>query len=87
MSYDWPGNTDELKAVIQRAVNLTSSTILTSEDILIGISSQMTGGLKFNLMKLKHIRRLFLSRFFPNTIQFITASFFALIIYLGFFGF
>lgn len=86
MSYDWPGNTDELKAVIQRAVNLTSGTILTSEDILIGIASQITGGIKFNLMKLEHIRRLFLSRFFPNTIQFITASFFVLIIYLGFFG-
>ena len=86
MSYDWPGNTDELKAVIQRAVNLTSSTILTSEDILIGISSQITGGAKFNLLKFKHIRSLFLSRFFPNTIQFVTASFFALIICLGFFG-
>ncbi|MCJ7540401.1 MAG: 4Fe-4S binding protein, partial [Desulfobacterales bacterium] len=42
--------------------------------------------LRFNLLKLDRIRQLFLSSAFPNAAQLITAFFFVLIIYLGFFG-
>jgi len=86
MAYDWPGNTDELRAVIRRAVNLTRSSRLTPEDILIGTAPQVTGRLSFNLLKLDRIRQLFLSSAFPNAAQLITAFFFMLIIYLGFLG-
>jgi len=86
MAYDWPGNTDELKAVIRRAVNLTSKTRLSPEDILIGMAPQLTRGFKFNLLKVDQIGQLFSSKLFPKIFQFITACFFALILYLGFFG-
>ena len=86
MAYDWPGNTDELKEVIRRAVNLTSKTRLSPEDILIGMAPQLTQGFKFNLLKVDLIGRLFSSSSFPKVFQFIAACFFALILYLGFFG-
>ncbi|MGB2689325.1 MAG: sigma 54-interacting transcriptional regulator, partial [Desulfobacterales bacterium] len=86
MAYDWPGNTDELGAVIRRAVNLTQSSRLTPEDILIGMAPQLAGRLRFNLLRLDRVRQLFLSSAFPNAAQLITAFFFVLIIYLGFFG-
>ncbi len=86
MAYDWPGNTDELKAVIRRAVNLTAKTRLSSEDILIGMVPQLTQGFKFNLLKVDQIGKLFSSSAFPKVFQVITACFFALILYLGFFG-
>ncbi len=86
MAYDWPGNTDELKAVIRRAVNLTQSSRLTPEDILIGMAPQVAGGLSFNLLKLDRIRQLFLSSAFPNVAQLIAGLFFVLIICLGFWG-
>ncbi|MCP4671273.1 MAG: cyclic nucleotide-binding domain-containing protein [Desulfobacula sp.] len=86
MAYDWPGNTDELKAVIKRAVNLTSKTILSSEDILIGMAPQLIKGFKFNLLKVDQIGQLFSSKAFPKVFQFITACFFALILFFGFFG-
>ncbi|MEN8212341.1 MAG: sigma 54-interacting transcriptional regulator, partial [Thermodesulfobacteriota bacterium] len=86
MAYDWPGNTDELKEVIRRAVNLTSKSRLSSEDILIGMAPQLTQGFKFNLLKVDLIGRLFSSSSFPKVFQLIAACFFALILYLGLFG-
>ena len=86
MAYDWPGNTDELSAVIRRAVNLAQANRLTPEDILIGTGSQGTERLSFNLLKVDRIRRLFESRTFPGSAQLALAVFFILIIYLGFFG-
>jgi len=86
MAYDWPGNTDELSAVIRRAVNLAQSNRLTPEDILIGTAPRGTDRLSFNLLKVDRIRRLFQSSAFPNSAQLATAFFFVLIVYLGFFG-
>jgi transcriptional regulator with AAA-type ATPase domain len=86
MAYDWPGNTDELGAVIRRAVNLAQDTRLTPEDILIGTAPRVTDRLSFNLLKVDRIRRLFQSSAFPNSAQLATAFFFVLIVYLGFFG-
>ena len=86
MAYDWPGNTDELGAVIRRAVNLAQNSQLIPEDILIGTAPQVTERLGFNLFSVDKIRRLFLSRFFPSSAQLVAAIFFILIIYLGFFG-
>ncbi len=86
MSYDWPGNTDELKVVIRRAVNLVQGRWLTPEDILIGTAPQITGKLSFNLLKLDRVRQLFQNKAFPNSAQLATACIFMLIIFLGFFG-
>jgi len=86
MSYDWPGNTDELKVVIRRAVSLVRGSRLTPEDILIGMAPQVTGGLSFNILKLDRVRQLFRSGAFPASAQLTTAFFFMLIIFLGFFG-
>jgi len=86
MAYDWPGNTDELSAVIRRAVNLAQANRLTLEDILIGTGSRGTEKLSFNLLKVDRIRQFFQSSAFPGSFQLITAIFFMLIIYLGFFG-
>ena len=86
IAYDWPGNTDELRAVIRRAVNLAQNSRLTPEDILIGTATQVTDRLSFNLLKVDRIRRLFLSRAFPSSAQLVTGFFFVLIVSLGFFG-
>ncbi len=86
MAYDWPGNTDELGAVVRRAVNLAQNNQLIPEDILIGTAPQVTEKLGFNLLSVDRIRRLFQSRAFPGSAQLVAAFFFVLIIYLGFFG-
>jgi transcriptional regulator with AAA-type ATPase domain/polyferredoxin len=86
MAYDWPGNTDELGAVIRRAVNLAQNSRLIPEDILIGTAPQITEKLGFNLLNVDRIRRLFQSRAFPGSAQLVAALFFVLIICLGFFG-
>ncbi len=86
MAYDWPGNTDELKVVIRRGVNLVQNGRLTPEDILIGTAPQVAGKFSFNLLKLERVHQLFRSSAFPGSAQLIMASFFILIMYLGFFG-
>jgi len=86
MAYDWPGNTEELKVVIRRAVNLVQGTRLTSEYILIGTAPETPGKLSFNILKLDRVRQLFQSRTFPDSAQLAAAFFFVLLIFLGFFG-
>lgn len=86
MAYDWPGNTDELKVVMRRGVNLVQNDRLTPENILIGTASQVAGKFSFNLLKLDRIYQLFRSSAFPGSAQLAAAFFFILIIYLGFFG-
>jgi transcriptional regulator with AAA-type ATPase domain/polyferredoxin len=86
MAYDWPGNTDELGAVIRRAVNLAQNSRLIPEDILIGTAPQITERLGFNLLNVDRIRHLFQSKAYPGSAQLVAAFFFVLIICLGFFG-
>lgn len=86
MAYDWPGNTDELRIVVRRAVSLARGNRITPEDILIGTPSQITGKLGFNILKLDGVQQLFQSNRFPVLAQLVTAFFFILIILLGFFG-
>jgi transcriptional regulator with AAA-type ATPase domain len=86
MAYDWPGNTDELRVVIRRAVNLAQDNRLTPEDILIGTSPLVTGKLSFNVLKLDRVQQVFQSNTFPGSAQLITAFFFTVILFFGFFG-
>ncbi|MHC4214545.1 MAG: sigma 54-interacting transcriptional regulator, partial [Planctomycetota bacterium] len=85
MTYNWPGNTDELKVVIRRAVNLAQSEWLIPENIFIGLAP-ISGKLTFNLLKLNRILRLFQNKAFPGAAQFITGVFFTLILCAGYFG-
>ena len=39
MEYKWPGNVRELANVTERAVVLTSSSMITSELLLLGVES------------------------------------------------
>jgi transcriptional regulator with AAA-type ATPase domain/polyferredoxin len=86
MAYDWPGNTDELGAVIRRGVNLAQNSRLIPEDILIGTAPSVTERSSFNLLNVDRIRRLFQSRAFPGSAQWVAAIFFVLIICMGFLG-
>lgn len=86
MAYDWPGNTDELRIVIRRAVNLAQDNRLTPEDILIGTSPLVTGKLSFNVLKLDRVQQFFQSSSFPGWAQLTAAFFFTAILFFGFFG-
>jgi polyferredoxin len=86
MAYDWPGNTDELRVVIRRAVNLAQDNRLTPEDILIGTSPLVTGKLSFNVLKLDRVQQFFQSSSFPGSAQLTAAFFFTAILFFGFFG-
>lgn len=86
MAYDWPGNTDELRIVIRRAVNLAQDNRLTPEDILIGTSPLVTGKLSFNVLKLDRVQQFFQSSSFPGSAQLTAAFFFTAILFFGFFG-
>lgn len=86
MAYDWPGNTDELRVVIRRAVNLAQDNRLTPEDILIGTSPLVTGKLSFNILKLDKVLQFFQNNSFPGSVQLTAAFFFMAILFFGFFG-
>lgn len=85
MGYDWPGNTEELKVTIRRAVSIAAGDKLTLEDLFIG-PPPVTGKFTFNLFNLEPVRRLFQSRLYPKAALVLTAPFIALIIGLGLFG-
>jgi polyferredoxin/CRP-like cAMP-binding protein len=85
MGYDWPGNTEELKVVIRRAVSIASADKLTEEDLFIGPPA-LTGKFTFNLLTLGPVMKFFQSRIYPRVALLLTGPFIALIIYLGLFG-
>lgn len=85
MVYDWPGNTEELRVVIRRAVSLAGSELLMLEDLFIG-PPPVTGKFTVNLLNFKPVMQLFQSRFYPQAARYISAPFIALIIGLGLFG-
>ncbi len=85
MSYDWPGNMDELEATIRRAVNLAKDDVLHPEDIFFGLPP-LSGKLNVNLLSLDKVKAFFQSPWFPGLGQGIAALFFVLVLGLGFFG-
>ncbi len=85
MEYDWPGNMDELEVVIRRAISLTRSDYLMAEDIFVGMAPP-EGKYTFNLLQLDQVRDLFTSKFYPVSIQILTAAFFSLIFLFAFLG-
>ncbi len=85
MTYDWPGNLDELKVVTRRAVNVTQSDILGAEHLFIGMTP-VEGKITFNLLKFEKIQNFFKSRLFPVLPQAAGIVFFAVLLYLGYFS-
>ncbi|MGO9014108.1 MAG: cyclic nucleotide-binding domain-containing protein [Dissulfurispiraceae bacterium] len=85
MGYDWPGNTEELRVVIRRAVSIAAGDKLTVEDLFIG-PPPVTGKFTFNLLNLEPVMKVFQSKLYPKAALLITAPFIALIIGLGLFG-
>lgn len=82
MAYDWPGNTDELEVVLRRAVNLAQGAQIMPEDIFIGPSPAV--GPAFNLLKFELLGKLLRHWAYPGALQAVSAVFFVLILYLGF---
>ncbi|MBF0507061.1 MAG: sigma 54-interacting transcriptional regulator [Nitrospirae bacterium] len=85
MGYDWPGNTEELRVVIRRAVSIAGGDKLTVEDLFIG-PPPVTGKFTFNLLNLGPVMKFFQSRLYPKAALLLTAPFIALIVGLGLFG-
>lgn len=85
MDYDWPGNTEELRVVIRRAVSISSGERLLLDDLFIG-PPPVTGKYTFNLLKVPAVLRVLRSRYYPRAAHLLTIPFAALIIGLGLFG-
>ncbi len=62
MNYDWPGNLTELSDVIHRAVMLSPSDEIISEQIFLGLP-RAEGKLAYNLLRFPPIRKFFNSNF------------------------
>lgn len=85
MGYDWPGNTEELRVVIRRAVSIAKGDRLMLEDIFIG-PPPITGKYTIDLLKAGPVQRIVQSRFYPYAAHFVTIPFIAVIVALGLFG-
>jgi len=85
VAYDWPGDFQELESVIFRAVNLSSDSVVTQDEIFID-KAPISGKVAFNLLNIKLIRNFFVSPFYPKVLQLFVTFNFLLIIFLGLFG-
>ncbi len=84
MKYDWPGNLTELSNVIHRAVMVSPSDKIVSEQIFLGLP-RAEGKLAYNLLRLPQIRRFFETNFLPIFSKVVLILFFAIVLVL-FFG-
>ena len=85
MSYDWPGNMDELEIVVRRAINLAEKDKLAPADLFIGLTPTI-GKLTFNLLRLDKVKKIFNSGWYPTGAQLMTGAFFLYIFYQGYWG-
>ncbi len=85
MEYDWPGNTEELRVVIRRAVSICTGERLLLDDIFIA-PPPVTGKYTFDLLKVPAVARVLKSGYYPRAAHLLTIPFFALLIGLGLFG-
>lgn len=68
LTYDWPNNVEELESVIQRGVRLADESMLTPEQIFIGLVP-IEPRQKLDLLKFPILRRIFESRSYPGLLQ------------------
>ncbi len=82
VTYDWPGNFQEFKDTLQRAVALTPGPLVRAEDIFWG-RTPVQGPWTKNLMRIACVRKMFGSHWYPAYGQVLTGVFFAFILLAG----
>jgi transcriptional regulator with AAA-type ATPase domain/polyferredoxin len=85
MSYNWPGNMDELDVVVRRAVNVAQSEVLTPEDLFFGLAP-VQGKITFNLLRIDSVRDFMQKNFYPLVPRILTIAFLGLLLCSGFMG-
>ncbi|MDD5773044.1 MAG: sigma 54-interacting transcriptional regulator [bacterium] len=85
MNYDWPGNLTEMSNVIERAVILSDTGEILSEQILLGLP-RTEGKLGYNLLRFDKVRQFFSSSYFPILPKIIISVIFYIGILSLFFG-
>lgn len=85
MNYDWPGNLAEMSSVLQRAVILGKNGIPLSHQTMVGMPKP-EGKWEFNLLRLRPVKRLFTSSFFPVVPRLIVGVFFLVVLGFLFWG-
>ncbi|MDH3330244.1 MAG: sigma 54-interacting transcriptional regulator, partial [Desulfobulbaceae bacterium] len=84
MKYDWPGNLTELSGVIHRAVMVSPSEEIISEQIFLGLSGTEQK-LSYNLLRLPKVRNIFTGNLLPRLGKSM-AALFGVIIFALFLG-
>lgn len=85
MSYDWPGNVVELENVLRHAILLAKDNTITSEEIFFGKESDEKRW-AFDLLTLNPLKKLFLSKFYPQGLQIISIIFLVIALCILFLG-
>lgn len=85
INYDWPGNLTELAGVLQRAVVLGKSNEPLTDEILLGVP-RSEGKWEYNLLRIRAIRTVVTSRFFPVLPRALVGIFFLFVVGVLFFG-
>jgi CRP-like cAMP-binding protein/NAD-dependent dihydropyrimidine dehydrogenase PreA subunit len=84
VKYDWPGNLTELSNVIHRAVMISPSDKIVSEQIFFGLP-RVEGKLAYNLLRLPQVRNFFEKNFQQVFSRVVLVLFFGIVLVL-FFG-
>jgi transcriptional regulator with AAA-type ATPase domain/polyferredoxin len=85
LTYDYPGNVEELEGVVERAVALTEGNTVLPDQVYLGLPS-LEGRGKYNLLRNSLIWGYFQSRIYPFLVRSFTVVLFGFIFYSLFFG-
>jgi len=85
LSYEWPGNVEELDGVLRRAVALFADGRIEADHILIHLPSVSEEG-RVDLFRVPLVSRFVRSRWYPLALQLPAAAVLALIVFECFFG-
>ena len=85
LTYDYPGNVEELEGVVERAVALIEEDTILPDHVYLGLPS-IEGKGKYNLLRNKLIWGYFQSSIYPFLVRTFTVLVFGFIFYSLFFG-
>ncbi len=85
LSYEWPGNVEELALTLKRAILACEGAVLQPRDIYFDLKAVDERG-KFDLLRLGAVKRVLTSPLFPAALQSAVAPFFLILLALLFFG-
>ncbi len=85
LTYDYPGNVEELEEVVERAVALTEADAILPDQVYLGLPS-VEGRGKYNLLRNKLVWAYFQSSVYPFLVRAFTVLVFGFIFYFLFFG-